>query len=497
MNITNFAKKVAEKPVFKTRIKSDEVKIPEMIIGYFLAPFCAMFANSIFGAYLNRYYVDVLGWTKFGAFATLLPIVSVIFVVLGNLMIGQWIDNTRSTQGKARPYLILAAPMLIVAIILMFMTPNKGSNAIQMIWIAVSYNLYYALAYPCFYCAHSSMVSLSTRNSESRGLLATLSNAAMVASAGVGASILVPILLQSFLFVTKDGGIDVDASYAHWRIISIVLCLVSAFGCMLEYYFTRERITEETANLNVKEEKLPLKKQLEGCIHNKYWWIIILYFLIFQFGQLIKNSSMSFYVRWMFDSVINSSNPEQTSGVLMSTLGLVGGIPTAVGMVVAWPIARKLGKKRAVVSGLCFSVVGGLVCFLNVHSFGMDHLEAKNGFRSDGFTMSVYSSIMVGLSGLCIGVLNSLLTFAGYSNTGIACNPQTLEIIENVANYTGQVVYRQMGGVEQVLAFAFLAADVITYAVVIILMSRLDVEKHIEEDQKTIKENQKKAALKK
>jgi len=260
LNITNFAKKIAEKPVFKTRIKSDQVKIPEMIIGYFLAPFCAMFANSIFGAYLNRYYVDVLGWTKFGAFATLLPIVSVIFVVLGNLMIGQWIDNTRSTQGKARPYLILAAPMLIVAIILMFMTPTKGNNAIQMIWIAVSYNLYYALAYPCFYCAHSSMVSLSTRNSESRGLLATLSNAAMVASAGVGASIIVPILLQSFLFVTKDGGIDVDASYAHWRIISIVLCLVSAFGCLLEYYFTRERITEETIDLNVKEEKLPLKK---------------------------------------------------------------------------------------------------------------------------------------------------------------------------------------------------------------------------------------------
>ena len=115
MNITNFAKKLAEKPVFKTRIKSDQVKLPEIAIGYFLAPFCAMFANAIFGAYLNRYYVDVLGWTKFGAFATLLPIVSVIFVVLGNLMIGQWIDNTRSTQGKARPYLIIAGPMLIIA----------------------------------------------------------------------------------------------------------------------------------------------------------------------------------------------------------------------------------------------------------------------------------------------------------------------------------------------------------------------------------------------
>ena len=57
MNITNFAKKLAEKPVFKTRIKSDQVKLPEIAIGYFLAPFCAMFANAIFGAYLNRYYV--------------------------------------------------------------------------------------------------------------------------------------------------------------------------------------------------------------------------------------------------------------------------------------------------------------------------------------------------------------------------------------------------------------------------------------------------------
>ena len=91
-------------------------------------------------------------------------------------------------------------------------------------------------------------------------------------------------------------------------------------------------------------------------------------------------------------------------------------------------------------------------------------------------------------------MLTRLIRCACNSHTVIACNPQTLEIIENVANYTGQIVYRQMGGVEQVLSFAFLAADVITYAVVIILMSRLDVEKHIEEDQKKIKENQKKAA---
>ena len=172
--------------------------------------------------------------------------------------------------------------------------------------------------------------------------------------------------------------------------------------------------------------------------------------------------------------------------------------------------------------GLCFSVVGGLVCFIDVHNFvivcvGMvlkgigsipamyvtmallsdvlDHMEAQNGFRSDGFTMSVYGSIMVGLSGICTGVINGLLTFAGYTNTGVACDPSTVTIIKDVASYTGQIVYRQMGGVEQVLAFAFLAMEVITFAVIVIMMSRLDVEKHIEEDHKIIKERQKAAVL--
>ena len=92
----DFLKNIVEKPSLKTRISSDEVKIQEIALGYFLAPFCAMLANSIFGAYLTRYYADVLGWTRFGggAFAALLPIASVVFVVLGNLLVGKWIDKT-------------------------------------------------------------------------------------------------------------------------------------------------------------------------------------------------------------------------------------------------------------------------------------------------------------------------------------------------------------------------------------------------------------------
>ena len=494
----NLLKKTVEQPIFNTRIKSDEVKISEIALGYFLAPFCAMLANMIFGAYLTRYYADVLGWTKFGAgaFAALLPIVSVIFVVLGNLSVGKWIDNTRTTAGKARPYLFAAIPLLTLAIIMMFTSPNNGS-ILQMIWIAVSYNLYYSIAYPCYYTAHSSMVSLSTRDTDKRGLLATMSNASMVAAAGVGASIVVPILLQSYMFSYNGTSLDVEASYAHWRVLSIGFTLVTVLGIILEYYFTRERISEETMDLQRTAEDIPMKTHVDACTKDKYWWMVILYVLFFMMGQLVKNTSMSFYARWMFDSVLSAADPESASGAMMSTLGLIGGLPSAVGMVIAWPLANKLGKQRAIVIGLIFSVLGGAVAFMGVHNFKMvcagvvlkavgiipsqyvmlavisdvlDHLEAKNGFRSDGFTMSIYGSIMVGLLGLAVGIVSGLLGMTGYDAT----------------------LVKQPVAAENVLIFVYLGMDILTFIVSIFLLWRMDVEKYAEEDQQKIRENQEK-----
>jgi GPH family glycoside/pentoside/hexuronide:cation symporter len=321
-----------------------------------------------------------------------------------------------------------------------------------------------------------------------------------VAAAGVGASILVPILLQPFMFVTgEDGTIDRVASYANWRILGIAMAVLTAFGIILEYYFTRERITEEAIELGVKEEKLPMKTHVKACTSEKYWWMVILFILFFQMGQLVKNTSMSFYARWMFDSVLASSSPENTSGALMSTLGLIGGLPSAVGMVIAWPLASKLGKKKAIVLGLIFSLAGGLVAFINVHSFGivcagvvlkaigiipaqyvmvavlsdvLDHLEAKHGFRSDGFTMSIYGATMVGLAVLSMGIVNIFLSAMGYDAT----------------------VTRQAASTETGMVIAYLCMDMIGFALSIILLIRMDVEKHLEEDKAIIKARQEAAA---
>ena len=492
-----FLKKIVEQPAFHTKISSDEIRLPEIALGYFLAPFCAMLTNAIFGAYLTRYYADVLGWTKhaFGAFAALLPIVSVIFVVFGNLTIGRWIDNTKTKAGKARPYMLASIPLLVAAILLIFSSPNNGT-VMEMLWIALSYNLYYALAYPCYYTAHSSMVSLSTRDTNKRGLLATTSNAALVAAAGIGASILVPVLLQSYMFVYDGWELDAAASYSHWRVLSIVFSLVTAAGILIEFYFTKERVTEETMD-QPAEERIPAERHRAACFSSRYWWMVMLYVLFYLMGQLIKNTSMSFYSRWMFESVLWAEDPEKASGALMSAIGFIGGLPAALGMFIVWPLANKFGKQRAIVTGLTLSLAGGLVAFLGVHDFKivcagvalkaigivpsqfillalisdvLDHLEAENGFRSDGFTMSVYSAIMVGLLGLAMGIVSGLLGFAGYDAS----------------------LVRQPKAVENVLILTYLGLDLIAFTISVILLWRMDVEKYSEEDRKRIRENSKK-----
>ncbi|HHV09342.1 MAG TPA: MFS transporter [Clostridiales bacterium] len=483
-----------DNPIMRTKVTSANVKAKEALLGYFIGPFIAFISNAIFSSYLNRYYTDVIGLTSWAPrFAMLMPMVSVIFVIIGNLAIGRLIDMTRTPQGKARPYLLLSAPLVVLAIVLLFLAPRDGS-LMTLVWIMVSYNLYYAVAYPFFYTSHSSMVALSTRNSKHRGLLATFSNAAGVAAVGIGASIVFP-LFQGLLFVTRDGGVDAAASYNAWRSFVIVLCIITFLGIVLEYYFTRERITEENRKLNIREEKLSMMKQLKAVVSSRYWWLIMLYFLLFQFGGLIKNGSMTYYCRWMFGAV-----DEAAAGGYQATLGLIGGLPTAVGMILAWPIADKLGKQRAVVAGMFISVLGGLVSFIDVHSFilvcagvvlkgvgsipamyvtlallsdVLDHLEAKNGFRSDGFTMSVYGAVMVGMTGLGSGIINAFLGIGGY-NASLAV---------------------QSEATQNALIICYLVIELVCYAVIAVMLIFLTVEKHVARDQEAILEHQRKMVL--
>ncbi len=507
-----------EKPLFKSKIRSANVKLfPEGVLGYLVGPTLALLANSIISGYINRYMSDVMGINAWAAwFFNWLPVISVIFVVLGNILVGILLDNNRSRAGKARPLLLFSIPLSLIAMLVLFvLTPFANAEAdtstqiTTLILFAVGYNLWFGFAYPLYYTPHAALVNLSTRNSKDRSLLATLSNATALAAMGLGQMIL-PFFLGLLFVEQKDasGNVIIDASgnavldqvasYNHWKIFIIALIILTFIGALVEYFFTRERVTEESMGKETSVKKAePIGKQFKVCAKDKFWWIMIVFFFLYQLGGMLKNLSQTYFCTAQFpiDGVYSIAN----GGTFMGTLSIIGAIPTAIGMVIAWPLSNKIGKGKAILLGAALAVVGGVIGFIAPDNFVLvcvsfvikalgstpamylslallgdvlDHQEAKHGFRTDGLTMTIYGAVMAGMTGLATGVLNIVLTSVGYSS----------------ANLHSEAI-------QSAMTWLFIGGETICYVIIAIIFIAMNVEKFSKQDHEEIVSRQKAEAL--
>ncbi len=166
-----------DRKAFQSRVHTADVSRREKWLSYLLGPAGALLLNAVLATYLNVYYTDVLKLTHVwgGVFLVVFPILSKIIDAITNVVMGYIIDRTHTKEGKARPWLLLSAPLLTITGILLFTVPS-GSETVQVIWVMVSYNLFYSFAYTIFNMSHNLMVPLSTRNIAERGSLSVFNS---------------------------------------------------------------------------------------------------------------------------------------------------------------------------------------------------------------------------------------------------------------------------------------------------------------------------------
>ena len=504
-----------DKPLFEARVDKKKAKlIPEGVLGYLVGPVLALLANSFISSYLLKFYTDVLGLTQewAGPFLVLLQVLSVILVVIGNLLVGKIMNGLNSKAGRARPLLLISGPLMALALFCIFyFTPltkyelgsaTPSNAALVLILTAVGYNLFYAVGYPLYYTSHSALVGLSTRDSKARGLLATISNASTLGAMGACTMIL-PFFLDK---IFNADVVDPKPAYDALRIVALVLAIISILGPILEFLFTRERITEEEyekgfdrADENAAPaEKVTIAKQLKVCAKDKFWWIMIAFFFLYQLGGMLKNCSQLYYCNAFFgnpdENLLATVNDINANGGAKSgLLAIIGAIPTAAGMLVVWPLSNKFGKGKLILFGGILAVVGGVLGLIFPDNFIIaviafvikalggapamyislalladvsDHQEAKHGFRCDGLSMAIYGSIMVGMSGIANGIIAGVLSSVGYSATP--------------AGMTSDAVRTAMNWI-------FFGGETICYAIIAILFIFMGVEKFSKEDQAILK----------
>ncbi len=475
--------------LFDSRIHSRNVTGKEKWLGYLLGPCGALLLNAVLATYLNVYYTDVLGLTSVwgGLFLTIFPIVSKIIDAITNVIMGYIIDRTKTKQGKARPWILLSAPLVAITGVLLFLVPN-ANETVQVIWVMVSYNLFYSFAFTIYNMSHNLMVPLSTRNTIQRGGLSVFNQIASIMMSGILVALLFPVVIMPILGVNKS----------LWIIVMCVLSILALPLTLLEYYFTKERISEEQGEGETKA--VPFSKQLKIVFSDKYMWIIFAYFFIYTVGSSLKNLGLVYYCNY----VLGSYN----DGTTQMLVSVIGGIPMGIGIFLVWPLAKRFGKRNvtmwgfvlyAIGSAICWMAptnmvivltgqfiknIGGLPCsyvFMALFADTLDHLEWKSGVRCDGLSMSVYNVIATALIGVTTGLFNALLAGSGYKA------PTINELGETVA-------YVQSDAVKNAITFSFVGLEVFTGLALAVLLMFLNTEKTANKKLSIIRERQKASA---
>lgn len=191
------ASRILESRALQSRVRSQNVTVSEKWLGYLIGPCGALLLNAVLATYLNVYYTDVLDLTSVwgGVFLTVFPIVSKIIDAITNVAMGYMIDRTRTRQGKARPWLLLSAPLLAISGILLLVVPT-GSETLKVVWVMLSYNLFYSFAYTIYNMSHNLMVPLSTRDITQRGGLSVFNQISTIMMSGILVALVFPMVVM-------------------------------------------------------------------------------------------------------------------------------------------------------------------------------------------------------------------------------------------------------------------------------------------------------------
>ncbi|NLO83937.1 MAG: MFS transporter [Clostridiales bacterium] len=473
--------KLINKPFLNSRVSGNDVTTKERWLGYLIGPAGALLLNAVLSTYLNVFYTDVLGLTSLwgGAFLVIFPIVSKIIDAITNLYMGYIIDRTKTKQGKARPWILFSAPLLTISGILLFTVP-KASETVQVIWVVLSYNLFYSISYTIFNMSHNLMVPLSTRDVTQRGKLSVFNQVTTIMMSGMLVALVFPMVIMPMV------GVD----QSKWITVMTILSLIAFPLTMLEYFFTKERITEESAKQDVAQ--IPYKTQLKAVFTNRYLLLLFAYFLIYTIGSSIKNLGLVYYCNY----VLGTYN----DGITQTLISAIGGIPLGVGIFAVWPLAKKFGKRNVTLAGFVLYVIGSAICwmfptdmvivlvgqfiknigglpcayvFMALFADTLDDAEWRSGFRVDGVAMSIYNVIAVAMIGICTGVFNGMLSMAGY--------------VKPYMDTAGALIATQPQSTLDMITFAFVGLEVFTGVLLIVILLFFNVEKGLEQKQADIK----------
>ena len=142
-----------------------------------------------------------------------------------------------------------------------------------------------------------------------------------------------------------------------------VISILALPAVLMEYYFTKERVTEERQD-QTEGETVSFARQMKACFFNRYWLLIMGMNVLTNLFNQLSNRSMVYYCNWVLGNSVDSGALNQIM------VNVIGQAPLGFGVFLLWPLVRKFGKRRVTLAGYLIGAAGCLMVLLHPGNMG-------------------------------------------------------------------------------------------------------------------------------
>lgn len=325
------------------------------------------FSWMFVGNFLMIFYTDVFG-ISMGAVASLM-LLSRFWDAINDPIIGSLCDKTHTRWGRYRPWLLIAAPLTAIVLMLTFWAHPDWSETNKVVYMAITYCVL-VLGYTCVNIPYGTLCGAMTQNMDERAKINTSRSVSAMIAIGIINIITVPLI-----DLLGDGN-----ARQGYLLVAVLYGIIFA-ACHI-FCFAK---TKEVVEVPV-QQKIPLKVQIKSVIRNKPYLLALLGQLLFGFVLYGRNADLLYYFTYV-----------EGSAALFSLYSLAIIIPSVIGAA-CFPLLFKWTSNKGWAASIFALGTGVTMIMLYFYSPRLSPIPfyafaALSQFFFSGFNTAIYAII--------------------------------------------------------------------------------------------------------
>lgn len=319
--------------------------------------------------FLMIFYTDVFGISM--AAVSALMLFSRFWDAINDPIVGGLTDKTKTRWGRYRPWLLVAAPITAVLLMLTFWAHPDWPDTAKVIYMIITYCLL-VLGYTCVNIPYGTLCGAMTQDIDERAKINTSRSVAAMIAIGIINIITVP-LIGKLGSQSAEERIFICSNYL-WMYI----CGMPFLHCFAK---TKEQVT-----IPGKRKKYNLKYRLKAVMQNRPYILALIGQVLFGFTLYGRNADILYYFTYV-----------EGNASYYTTYSMCIIIPSIIGAACFQPVFRKLNNKGRTASIFAFLTGISMLAmyFFNVKDSAVVFyiLAGVTQFFFSGFNTAIYAII--------------------------------------------------------------------------------------------------------